>query len=76
MITIDSEKRDKTLSRILGILDDRTSGEDGNLIRTFAPVVFAEMPDRIALRLSPECLADDRLRSSTNDYNLRNHLIK
>jgi len=58
MITSDSEKREKTLSRILAILDDRTSEEDCSLIRSFAPVVFAEMPDRIALQLSPECLAE------------------
>src|SRR5262245_30374619 len=57
MITADPERRAARLAEVMDLLGRRTSAEDRELLLAFAPVVFAETPDRIALRLSTEALA-------------------
>jgi glutamate dehydrogenase len=57
MITADPERRVSTLRNIVDILDRSAPPEDGALLRAFAPVVYEQMPDSLALRLSPDALA-------------------
>src|SRR5262245_26482217 len=57
MITADPERRAARLAEVMDLLGRRAGAEDRELLLAFAPVVFAETPDRIALRLSAEALA-------------------
>ncbi len=57
MITSDPEQRAERLARLREVLTAQAAAEDRDLLLAFAPVVFAEMPDRVALSLSPEALA-------------------
>src|SRR5260370_33340877 len=57
MITADPERRVSTLGKIVDILDRSAPPEDGELLRAFAPVVYEQMPDSLALRLSPGAIA-------------------
>jgi glutamate dehydrogenase len=57
MITADPERRTARLAELLEFLGRKASPEDRDLLLAFAPVVFAETPDRISLRLSTEALA-------------------
>jgi glutamate dehydrogenase len=57
MITADPQRRVSTLAAIQDILARDSSPEDRELILSFAPVVYAELPDSIALRLPAAALA-------------------
>jgi glutamate dehydrogenase len=57
MITADPQRRAERLAQVLDILGRQASQDDRNLLLGFAPVVFAETPDRVALGLTPEALA-------------------
>jgi glutamate dehydrogenase len=57
MITSDPGRRAGRLEEIKQILAAQATPEDRDLLLAFAPVVFAEMPDRIALGLPAEALA-------------------
>ncbi len=57
MITADPRQRQLRLDQIREILERNASPEDRELLTAFAPVVFAETPDRLALSLSPPALA-------------------
>jgi glutamate dehydrogenase len=57
MITADPQKKANTLSQVVAILSRISPAEDLERVLSFAPVVFAETPDRIALTLPPEALA-------------------
>ena len=63
MITADPQQRVSTLQNIIAALDRDASAEDRELLREFAPVVYERMPDVLALRLSPEALAE-RIREN------------
>ena len=63
MITADPQQRVSTLQNIIAALDSDASAEDRELLRAFAPVVYERMPDSLALRLSPEALAE-RIRGN------------
>jgi glutamate dehydrogenase len=58
MITTDRAKREAKQARLLELLSEKASPEDRELLLSFAPVVFAETPDRIALNIFPEALAE------------------
>ncbi len=58
MITSDPHKRAQILDELIGILSEKVSPEDRDLLLSFAPVVYAETPDRIALNLAPKVLAE------------------
>ena len=57
MITADPQRRVTTLAAITDILARDAAPDDRDLLLSFAPVVFAEMPDSSALRLTPAALA-------------------
>src|SRR5262245_9772177 len=57
MITADPQRRAARLAELLDLLQRRSAAEDRELALAFAPVVFAETPDRIALDMSSEALA-------------------
>ena len=57
MITADPQKRAARLVEVEAILGRAASPDDRALLLSFAPVVYAEMPDRFALSLSVEALA-------------------
>jgi glutamate dehydrogenase len=57
MITSDPARRAARLEEIRQILAAQAPPEDRDLLLAFAPSVFAEMPDRLALGLRPEALA-------------------
>ena len=57
MITSDQKARAATLSKVLEILGAKAASEDRNLVLSFAPVMYAEMPDRIALQLPADAVA-------------------
>ena len=63
MITADPQQRVSTLQNIIAALDRDASADDRDLLREFAPVVYERMPDVLALKLSPEALAD-RIRAN------------
>jgi glutamate dehydrogenase len=63
MITADPSGRALKLAQVLEILGTTAPPEDRDLLLSFAPVVFADTPDRVALAFSPEALAA-RLRES------------
>ncbi|HEY6548153.1 MAG TPA: hypothetical protein VI589_09615, partial [Vicinamibacteria bacterium] len=56
MITADPAARSARLAELLDALGKRAAAEDRELIAAFAPVVFAELPDRLALGLPVEAL--------------------
>ncbi len=58
MITSDPVKKEQVLSQILEILNREVPAADRDLVLAFAPVIMAETPDPIALRLNPEALAE------------------
>ena len=51
MITADPQERGARLHALSQILMRTATPEDRELLLAFAPVVYAEMPDRIALGL-------------------------
>src|SRR5262245_17966505 len=57
MITADPERRAARLAEVMDLLGRRAGAEDRELLLAFAPVVFAETPDRVALGLSADALA-------------------
>ena len=57
MITEDPGRRAARLKELLELLSRQAPTEDRELLRAFAPVVYAEMPDRMALGLTVEALA-------------------
>jgi glutamate dehydrogenase len=58
MITQDPAKKALIVSQIIGILRQKASAEDRDLILSFAPVILAEAPDQILFLLQPEALAE------------------
>jgi glutamate dehydrogenase len=57
MITQDPQRRAERLKELHEILGREAPAEDRALLLQFAPVVFAEIPDRIVFGLSPVVLA-------------------
>jgi glutamate dehydrogenase len=57
MITADPARRSTRLAEVLEALHRMAASEDRELVQAFAPVVFTEMPDRLALGLCAETLA-------------------
>jgi glutamate dehydrogenase len=57
MITSDPQARAAKLSQVMDILGKQAAAEDRELLLAFAPVVYADSPDRVALGLSAEALA-------------------
>src|SRR5262249_28719842 len=57
MMTSQPEARGARLRELEGILGRTAPAEDRELLLAFAPVVFAETPDRVALGLSADALA-------------------
>ncbi len=57
MITADPQKRAARLAELKEILTRTAAPDDRDLLLSFAPVLYAEMPDRIALDLHVETLA-------------------
>ncbi len=57
MITEDPRRRAGRLKELIELLGQKASPEDRDLLLAFAPVVFAETPDRVAFGLTPEALA-------------------
>ncbi len=57
MITADVTKRTEILDQVQRILAEGRPDGERDLIQAFAAVVLAEMPDSLALRLSPAALA-------------------
>ena len=57
MITADPAQRAAKLAQVREILGRQASSEDRELLLSFASVMFAETPDRVALGLSAEALA-------------------
>src|SRR5262245_52110708 len=57
MRTADPRQRAARLAELADLLRAQASAEDRDLVLALAPVVFAEMPDRLALRLTPAALA-------------------
>jgi glutamate dehydrogenase len=57
MITSDTEQRAAKLAQVREVLSRQASPEDRELLLSFAPVIFAETPDRVALGLSADALA-------------------
>jgi glutamate dehydrogenase len=57
MITADPQRRAATLDEIQRTLASEAAPDDAELLRQLAPLVFAAMPDALALRLTPAALA-------------------
>ena len=57
MITADPQRRVSTLARILDHVSRTAPDADRDLLLALAPVVYGDMPDPLALRLSPETIA-------------------
>ncbi len=57
MLSTDSQLRTARLSEIVEILGQKATPEDRELVLALAPVVFAEVPDRLALGLPAPALA-------------------
>jgi glutamate dehydrogenase len=57
MITADPARRQTILAEVLALLARDAAPEDRDLLAAFAPVVYAEMPDPMALGLPPAALA-------------------
>ena len=58
MITVDPQRRAAVLAELQNILQGKAQPGDGELLRAFAPVAFAAMPDPLALQLPPPVLAE------------------
>src|SRR5512140_3277090 len=58
MMTEDPEKRAQVYAQVAELLRRKALGEDVDLLLAFAPVVYAEMPDSVALKLTPEAVAE------------------
>ena len=57
MITADPQRRVSTLARILDHVSRTAPDADRDLLLALAPVVYGDMPDPLALRLSPEMIS-------------------
>ena len=57
MITADSAPRAARLAQLLEVLRQTAAPEDRDLSLAFAAAVFPEVPDRLALGLTPEAMA-------------------
>jgi glutamate dehydrogenase len=57
MITADPQRRVSTLARILDHVSRSAPEADRDLLLALAPVVYGDMPDPLALRLSPEAIS-------------------
>jgi glutamate dehydrogenase len=57
MLSTDSQLRAARLAEILEILGQKAAPEDRELVLALAPVVFAEMPDRLVLGLPAPAVA-------------------
>jgi glutamate dehydrogenase len=57
MITADPQQRASRLAELQATLEAEAALEDKDLIRSFVPAVFEEMPDRLALGLPVPALA-------------------
>ena len=57
MITADPQRRVSTLARILDHVGRTAPDADRDLLLALAPVVYGDMPDPLALRLSPEMIS-------------------
>ncbi len=62
MITADPEKKARIEAQVLDILSRKVTDEDRELALAYGSVAYAETPDRIALVLPPEALAERLLR--------------
>ena len=56
MITADPQRRVSTLARILDHVSRTAPDADRDLLLALTPVVYGDMPDPLALRLSPEMI--------------------
>jgi glutamate dehydrogenase len=61
MITTDAGRRTARLDELMEELGRRASAADRELLLSFAPVVYKDLPDQIALGLSPQALSDRML---------------
>jgi glutamate dehydrogenase len=57
MITTDPQLRAARLDELLGLLRATASAEDRELLLAFAPAIYAELPDSLALGMSSAVLA-------------------
>ena len=57
MITADPQRRVSTLARILDHVGRSAPEADRDLLLALAPVVYGDMPDPLALRLTPEAVS-------------------
>ena len=57
MITADPQRRVSTLARILDHVGRTAPDADRDLLLALAPVVYGDMPDALALRLTPEAIS-------------------
>jgi glutamate dehydrogenase len=57
MVTSDPQRRAARLTELQQVLAAEAPPEDRELLLSFAPLVFAELPDRLALEMSPGVLA-------------------
>ena len=57
MITADPQRRVSTLARILDHVSRTAPDADRDLLLALTPVVYGDMPDPLALRLSPEMIS-------------------
>ncbi len=62
MITTNPAQKKQVLSQVLEILSRKASPADRDLVLALAPVILDETPDRIALTLKPEAMAERILR--------------
>src|SRR5688500_320547 len=56
MITVDAVRRTARLEGLMEALGRQADPADRELLRSFAPVVYAALPDSVALGLSTEAL--------------------
>ena len=57
MITADPQRRVSTLARVLDHVSRTAPTADRDLLLALAPVVYGDMPDPLALRLTPDAIA-------------------
>src|SRR5512139_2247736 len=62
MITADPAKRARIENEVMEILSHKAAEQDRELTLAFAKVAFEETPDRVALVVPPEALAERLLR--------------
>ncbi|MFN8060530.1 MAG: NAD-glutamate dehydrogenase [Vicinamibacterales bacterium] len=63
MITADPQRRTSTLAQVAEIVARDARPDDRELVLALAPVLYAEMPDALALRLSPDAIAQRLARA-------------